>query len=76
MISVSEITKRDLIHANAGVMGIATNMTAEANEILKALIYCSSRRIQRVVIDTNSLVILNIITKVWQVPWKIIEMVK
>ncbi|XP_015159786.1 uncharacterized protein [Solanum tuberosum] len=53
--------KGDLIYAKAKGIGIATNMQAETVAILIALRECFSRRIQNVIIETDSLSLKKII---------------
>lgn len=60
--------EEDLIFVKAENIGVDINMSAEAKAILVPLRYCSNNRLQRVTIETDSLVMLNVIKKVWQVP--------
>ncbi|KAH0651087.1 hypothetical protein KY284_030999 [Solanum tuberosum] len=56
-------TRGDLIYAKATGIDIATNSEAETTAILYALRECMSRRLQSVVIETDSLSLKKIIQK-------------
>ncbi|XP_060195431.1 uncharacterized protein LOC132624709 [Lycium barbarum] len=53
-----------------------TNTQAEAMAIVQALRYMKERQYQQIIIETDSLLLKNIILKVWETPWQIIEMVE
>ncbi|XP_060195461.1 uncharacterized protein LOC132624750 [Lycium barbarum] len=53
-----------------------TNTQAEAMVIVQALRYMKERQYQQIIIETDSLLLKNIILKVWEIPWQIIEMVE
>ncbi|XP_059310222.1 uncharacterized protein LOC132061411 [Lycium ferocissimum] len=50
----------------------STNTQAEAMAILKALKYLNENQLDKVVIETDSLLLKNIIQRVWEVPWQIL----
>ncbi|XP_060202124.1 uncharacterized protein LOC132630571 [Lycium barbarum] len=52
-------------------MGIATNMEAEAEAIKQALKFCKDHNIQQVQLETDSLVLLNILQDTWIIPWEL-----
>lgn len=63
----------DLVYAQAGQIGTTTNIEAEARAIHEAIKYCQSQNIQNVSIETDSLVVKNIIKEAWKIPWQIAE---
>ncbi|XP_059288679.1 uncharacterized protein LOC132042068 [Lycium ferocissimum] len=68
----------DLIATKAKVMEepTCTNTQAEAMAIVQALRYMKERQYQQIIIETDSLLLKNIILTVWELPWQIIEMVE
>ncbi|KAH0716808.1 hypothetical protein KY285_012839 [Solanum tuberosum] len=68
--------KGDLIYAKAKGIGIATNMEAETVAILTALRECYNRKMQNVIVETDSLSLKKIIQQSWRVPWEIAEKVE
>ncbi|KAH0776582.1 hypothetical protein KY290_007993 [Solanum tuberosum] len=65
-----------LIYAKAKGLGLATNQEVEAMAILSALRECLKRRLQDVIIETDSLSLKKIILKSWRIPWELIEIVE
>ncbi|KAK4711086.1 hypothetical protein R3W88_005599 [Solanum pinnatisectum] len=65
--------KGDLIYAEAEKIGQTTNVEAEMKAILEALKYCVSKEVRRLVIESDSLLMVNIINKTWRVPWELAE---
>lgn len=64
----------DIIQAQAKDIEdpMTTNIQAEAMAILYSLKYIETTQVEKVIIETDSLVLKNIIEKVWEIPWKII----
>lgn len=61
----------DLIYAQAGNIGITTNVEAEMRAILEATKFCVENDINHIVIESDSLLMVKVINKVWKVSWKI-----
>ncbi|XP_060211629.1 uncharacterized protein LOC132639169 [Lycium barbarum] len=61
----------DLDYAEAQQMGIATNMEAETEAIKQALKFCKQHNFQQVQLETDSLVLLNILQDTWITPWEL-----
>lgn len=66
--------KRDLCYAKARAIRQMTNIQAEARAILEAVRYCAIEEHSTKILEIDSLVILNIIKKVWKIPWELAEM--
>ncbi|XP_060210613.1 uncharacterized protein LOC132637558 [Lycium barbarum] len=69
----------DLVYAEAQQMGIATNMEAETESIKQALNFYKEHNFQQVQLETDSLVLLNILQDTWITPWELrnqIEQIK
>lgn len=63
----------DLVYAQEGQLGIATNIEAEKRAIHEATKYCQLQNFHHVCIETDSLTIKNIIKEDWKIPWQIVE---
>ncbi|WMV57985.1 hypothetical protein MTR67_051370 [Solanum verrucosum] len=57
------------MYAEACKIGIRTNMEAEIVAILKALRYCKIKKINKVLIETDSLGVIKMIRNEWKIPW-------
>ncbi|XP_060200867.1 uncharacterized protein LOC132629156 [Lycium barbarum] len=68
--------KGDLIYAQCAEMGNSTNVEAEAKAILEGLKYCVEKEIQPLVVETDSLLLKNVVEGVWRIPWCIITEVE
>ncbi|KAH0712341.1 hypothetical protein KY285_007894 [Solanum tuberosum] len=66
----------DLIYAEAQSLGIATNMEAEAKAVLEALKYCIRKKLNQVQLETDSLVLKNMISRNWRIPWELVEIME
>ncbi|XP_060194967.1 uncharacterized protein LOC132624163 [Lycium barbarum] len=68
----------DLIAAKAKELTnpASTNTQAEAMAILQAIKYVEEKQFQQILIETDSLLLMNCILKIWEVPWQIIEVVE
>ncbi|KAK4736948.1 hypothetical protein R3W88_000645 [Solanum pinnatisectum] len=60
----------NFLYAEANKMDIKTKMEAETRAILNALRYCRTHDIKKVIMETDSLVLTNIIRHEWKAPWK------
>ena len=58
----------DLVYADAQSIGNTTNMKAEITAIWKAQSYCKRCGITKVILDTDSLTLKNMIQREWRVP--------
>uniref|UniRef100_M1AL57 RNase H family protein n=1 Tax=Solanum tuberosum TaxID=4113 RepID=M1AL57_SOLTU len=63
----------DLIHAEAESIGLATNMEAEVHAIWKGLQFCLRQVFVQVRLETDSLVLKNMIIRNWRIPWELVE---
>ncbi|XP_060211915.1 uncharacterized protein LOC132639486 [Lycium barbarum] len=66
----------DLVYAEAQQMGIATNMKAETEAIKHALKFCKEHNFQQVQLETDSLVLLNILQDTWITPWELMNQIE
>ncbi|XP_049346807.1 uncharacterized protein LOC125811346 [Solanum verrucosum] len=66
----------DLISVKVKGIGMAMNTEAESMDIQDALEYCQEKNLNEVTIETNSLVVRNIIQRQWIIPWEITERVE
>ncbi|KAK4736468.1 hypothetical protein R3W88_000165 [Solanum pinnatisectum] len=51
-------------------------MEAEAKAILEALKYCIRKKLNQVQLETDSLVLKNIINRNWRIPWELVEIME
>lgn len=65
-----------LIYAESNFLGISTNMYAETRGVKEALTYCVEHGWDYIQVETDSLALMNILNKKWQVPWEIIDLVE
>ncbi|WMV13941.1 hypothetical protein MTR67_007326 [Solanum verrucosum] len=63
----------DLIHAAAENIGITTNVEAEMRAILEAIRYCVNKKMRKIILESDSLLMIKIINEAWKVPWVIAE---
>lgn len=61
----------ELIYAQGEEIEEGSNLQAEAIAIREALAHCATEGVTKVCLQTDSLVLLKILTKVWEVPWNI-----
>ncbi|XP_060200474.1 uncharacterized protein LOC132628729 [Lycium barbarum] len=61
----------DLIHAEARRMGEGTNTESEAQALLQAARYCLSTHVYSFILETDSLLLKNILDREWKPPWNI-----
>ncbi|XP_060216759.1 uncharacterized protein LOC132644200 [Lycium barbarum] len=61
----------NLIYAGARRIADTTNITAESVAILDGIEYCIKNNLVPVMIESDSLSMINIIQGIWEIPWKI-----
>ncbi|XP_059291735.1 uncharacterized protein LOC132045209 [Lycium ferocissimum] len=61
----------DLVEAGARKLQDTTNIVAKASAIQDGLEYCISNHLVPVVIESDSLIMINIVEEIWDSPWKI-----
>lgn len=66
----------DLIYVESNYIGISINMITESKAVKEALTYCISQSWDYVLVETNSLALMNILNKKWQIPWEIIDLLE
>ncbi|KAK4721621.1 hypothetical protein R3W88_011854 [Solanum pinnatisectum] len=66
----------DLIYAHGEEIHEGTNIEAEAIAIKETLAHCVTVGITHICLETDSLVLIKVLTKVWKVPWNIAITVK
>nr|XP_016504630.1 PREDICTED: uncharacterized protein LOC107822596 [Nicotiana tabacum] len=59
----------DLVYAKAREIGETTNIVAEAKGMMEELIYCMEQQLHPLIMETDSLVMKNIIDDEWETPW-------
>uniref|UniRef100_A0A0V0IVP5 Putative ovule protein n=1 Tax=Solanum chacoense TaxID=4108 RepID=A0A0V0IVP5_SOLCH len=68
--------KGDLIFAELHQIGITNNNMAEAIAVLKALRYSRQKQYRKVILETDSLRIRNILLREWKIPWELVEIME
>ncbi|KAH0650456.1 hypothetical protein KY284_030368 [Solanum tuberosum] len=70
--------KGDIIQAQAKEIDepLSTNTQAETMALLNALNYIKTAQLDKVIIETDSLVLKNIVERVWKVPWKVVNILE
>ncbi|KAH0655677.1 hypothetical protein KY285_030559 [Solanum tuberosum] len=70
--------KGDIIQAQAKEIDkpLSTNTQAETTALLNALNYIKTTQLDKVIIETDSLVLKNIVERVWKVPWKVVNILE
>ncbi|KAH0669829.1 hypothetical protein KY289_024322 [Solanum tuberosum] len=63
----------NLIYAQAEPIGVTTNMEAEARAILEALKVCTEKGLQNVILEKNSLCMMNFLRGLWKIPWEMAD---
>ncbi|KAH0715007.1 hypothetical protein KY284_007912 [Solanum tuberosum] len=66
-------TVGDLIYAEAEKIGVTTNVEAEMRAIVEAVRYYVRVGIRKIVIESDSILMVKIINGIWKVPWEIAE---
>ncbi|XP_059277510.1 uncharacterized protein LOC132031531 [Lycium ferocissimum] len=61
----------DLMYAAARTLNDTTNICAEAIAIGDGIEYCVTHQFLPVIMETDSLALLNIIRQIWSIPWNI-----
>lgn len=65
-----------MIFAKAAALGETTNIEAEALAIKQVVSVCLEHTNLGVLIETDSLTLMKMITKQWRVPWALIEVIE
>ncbi|XP_060216505.1 uncharacterized protein LOC132643993 [Lycium barbarum] len=68
---ILKMLKRDLIYAEARRMGECTNTESEAKALLQAARSCLSKHVYSFYLETDSLLLNNILDREWKPPWNI-----
>lgn len=66
----------NLIHAEGSIIEEKDNIEAEAKAILYAATHCNQTGQERVIIQTDSLALQKFINQLWEVPWKIVDIIE
>ncbi|XP_059285202.1 uncharacterized protein LOC132038567 [Lycium ferocissimum] len=66
----------DLIYVEGKEIHETTNMEAEVMAIKEAIYHCVANNIQEVLVETDSMVMKNIIEGTWEIPWQLIVIVE
>ncbi|XP_060212051.1 uncharacterized protein LOC132639627 [Lycium barbarum] len=61
----------DLMYAAARTLNDTTNICAEAIAIEDGIEYCVTHQFLPMIMKTDSLALLNIIRKIWSIPWNV-----
>lgn len=68
--------EKNLVYVEARNLGVCTNMEAESIAIEKALRYYFAQNYHKVVLQTNSLSLRNMIIGEWSSPWELVERIE
>ncbi|KAH0663239.1 hypothetical protein KY284_028170 [Solanum tuberosum] len=70
--------KGDVIQAQAKEIDepLITNTQAETMALLHALKYIETAQLDKVIIEIDSLLLKNIVERVWKVPWKVVNILE
>ncbi|XP_060190463.1 uncharacterized protein LOC132619636 [Lycium barbarum] len=55
---------------------LSTNTQAKTKAILQDLRYLNNMQVERIMLITDSLLLKNIVQRVWEVPWQIVSMME
>lgn len=66
----------NLIYAESQSLGISTNLEAEVTAVWKALMYCRQQGVTKVQVEIDSLILKNMIQRIWKIPWVIANKVE
>ncbi|KAH0712259.1 hypothetical protein KY289_008218 [Solanum tuberosum] len=61
----------NLVGAKGLQIADTSNLVAEAKAICEGLQYCFDKRFSNIIVETNSLSMVNIINGIWEVPWSV-----
>lgn len=65
-----------LLYGQADAAGIKTNLQAKIKTVTKAVTYCKTYKIRGITIETDSIVVMKMIKKEWQIPWHVGEQIQ
>ncbi|XP_059315633.1 uncharacterized protein LOC132066321 [Lycium ferocissimum] len=66
----------NLIYAECKELGINSNVFAEARAMMKGLLHCVTQELHPLILETDSLLIKNVVDGVWEIPWCVITEVE
>lgn len=66
----------EFIYAEYHNLGVKTSLEAEATVMDKGLQYCLDQQLTPVILETDSLILENILDGIWEVPWCISLLIK
>ncbi|KAK4728573.1 hypothetical protein R3W88_021561 [Solanum pinnatisectum] len=66
----------DIIHAEGVTIENATSTVTEAKAILEASKHCKQRNLNKVIIQTDSMLLKKVLTGEWAIPWSISDVVE
>lgn len=66
----------DIVYAQGEEINETTNMEAEAITIREAIYHCIAIGIMWIDIETDSLVLVKILSRIWEIPWKIATIIE
>jgi len=66
----------DIIHAEGVTIENATSIVTEAKTILEASKHCKQRNLNKVIIQTDSMLLKKVLTGEWAIPWSISDVVE
>ncbi|XP_060200320.1 uncharacterized protein LOC132628562 [Lycium barbarum] len=62
----------DLVYTECKELGINTSMVAKAMALKKGLMYCFENDLQPLIMETDSLIMKNVVEGIWECPWSIV----
>ncbi|XP_060170637.1 uncharacterized protein LOC132601572 [Lycium barbarum] len=66
----------DLIYAECKELGLNSNVVAEARAMMEGLVYCVNHEFHPLVLETDSLLMKNVVDGICEIPWCIITEVE
>lgn len=63
--------QRDLVTTEAYNLGVATTFVAETTTIQKGLLLALQRDIQYIYVESDNLLVINVVNNIWKAPWQI-----
>lgn len=68
--------KGDLIFAATKGIRITTNNKVETTAVLHGLRFCTQQGFSRVILETDSMAMRNMLMREWKIPWELIEIIE
>ncbi|XP_060170793.1 uncharacterized protein LOC132601744 [Lycium barbarum] len=66
----------DLIYAECNELRLNSNVVAEARAMMEGLVYCVNHELHPLILETDSLLMKNVVDGIWEIPWCIITEVE